>query len=400
MILHIDLNCFYASCAIAKSEGKYTPETKLAVAGDPERRHGIILAATYPAKKFGIRAGMPLWEAHGRCPGLIVVPPDYHLYMDYSDRFMKIISCYSPLMMRFGIDEAYIDYAGCEGIFGEPVTVAHKIRERVHRELGLTVSVGVGINMIRAKMGSDHKKPNAVTYLDGENWKKLIWPKPVEDLMYVGRATGRKLRSVGIATIGSLAHASPLMLKSMFGIVGNQLWMHANGLDDRRITGINEPQKCISHSMTLIKDVVDRDEICMALLYQTDRVAFRLREEQKRAGVVAVHARYSDLTGESRQATLERPTDITSEIYCTAKRLMLGMLTNKPVRQLGVRTGALTDEPEQIMLFDGERQNRLHRLDYTVDGIKKKYGSHAVMRAGTLCFDYDPKEDFTPFVRG
>lgn len=341
-----------------------------------------------------------MWEAYERCPKLIVVPPDYHMYMDYSERFMKIISCYSPLMMRFGIDEAYIDYAGCEGIFGSPLAVADKIRERVYRELGITVSVGIGINMIRAKMGSDHKKPNGITYLDDENWKKLIWPKPVEDLMYVGRATGRKLRSVGISTIGALAHASPLMLKSMFGIIGSQLWMHANGLDDRRITGVCEPQKCISHSMTLIKDVVDREEICMALLYQTDRVAYRLREEQKRAGVIGVHARYSDLTGESRQTTLERPTDITLEIYRTAKKLMLGMLSNKPVRQLGVRTAALTDEPEQIMLFDGEALNRLHRLDCAVDGIKKKYGSRAVMRAGTLCFEYDPKEDFTPFVRG
>lgn len=399
MILHVDMNSFYASCAVRDSNGLYTKDMCLAVAGDPDRRHGIILAATYPAKKLGIGAGMPLWQAKGRCPGLIVVPPDYRGYMETSDRFMAIIGRYSPLIMRFGIDEAYIDYGGCERIFGEPMEAADRIRREVCREIGLTVSVGVGENMIRAKMGSDHKKPDAVTRLDDRAWKELIWPKPVEDLMYVGRATGRKLRNLGICTIGELAGTSPQLLRAVFGVTGRDMWLHANGMDDRRITGETEPQKGISHSMTLSHDLNDKNDICRALLYQTERVAGRLREEGKRARVVGVHARYADLSGEGRQATLHSPTDITAELYCQARQLMLGMLNGKPVRQVGMRACGLTDEPEQISIFDGPRREKQHALDRAVDCIRSRYGSHSIMRGGTMGFEYDPKEDFTPFAR-
>ncbi len=399
MILHVDLNSFYASCAVRDSGGLYTNDMCLAVAGDPNRRHGIILAATYPAKKFGIRAGMPLWQAMGRCPELVVVPPDYRGYMDTSDKFMSVICRYSPLVIRFGIDEAYLDYGGCERIFGPPMEAADRIRRDVCGEIGLTVSVGVGENMIRAKMGSDHKKPDAVTRLDDRAWKELIWPKPVEELMYIGRATGNRLRGLGISTIGALAGTSPQLLRAVFGVVGQDMWLHANGMDDRRITGIAEPQKGISHSMTLPDDLKDKNEICRALLYQTERVAGRLRETGKRARVVGVHARYSDLSGEGRQTTLNCPSDITAELYHEARMLMLGMLKDKPVRQVGMRVSGLTEEPEQLSLFDGRERDKQHAVDRAVDSIRRCYGSHAVMRAGTMRFEYDPKEDFTPFSR-
>ena len=400
MILHVDMNCFYASCAIAKSEGKYNSSMPLAVAGDPERRHGIILAATYPAKVFGIRAGMPLWEAKTRCPELIAVPADYRAYMDYSDRFMAIMSRYSPLISRFGIDEAYMDYGGCEGLFGSPERAANTIRERVKRELDLTVSVGIGRNPLRAKMGSDHKKPDAVTYLDDEAWKRLIWPKPVEELMYVGRAKGRRLRGLGICTIEQLAHASSVMLMGVFGSVGRELWEHANGIDERKITGVTPPQKCISHSATLPRDIWEPADIAGAVLYQTERVAFKLREMGRLGRVVGVHLKYSDLSNEGRQTTLERPTDITDELYGAAKGLIAEMTAKKPVRQVGVSVSGLTVGPEQITLFDGAKRQKQHAIDAAADSIRKRYGSHSLMRARTMCFDYDPKEDFTPFTRG
>lgn len=400
MFLHVDLNCFYASCAVVQSEGKYTGETMLAVAGDPEKRHGIILAATYPAKRFGLRAGMPVREALERCPGLVLVAPTYRAYLDYSERFMKIISKYSPLIMQFGIDEAYFDYAGCEHLFGAPARVANEIRERVKAELGLTVSVGIGCNMIRAKMGSDHKKPDAVTYLDDDAWKKLIWPKPVEDLMYIGGATGRKLRKIGINTIGQLAAYSPTALKGMFGVNGREMWMHANGLDERTISPSLPPQKELSHSMTTPIDLVSDEDKLRALLYQTERAAFRLREMKQRATVVGVQVRYADLSFESKRAKLPRATDITEELYLAGRALMLELPKGKPVRLVGIQLGGLTGEGEQAMLFDGEERESLRRLDSAIDALKRRYGPRVVSRGGAMGREYGEREDFTPFKRG
>ncbi len=399
MILHVDLNAFYANCAVVDSGGKYKFDTPLMVAGDPAKRHGIILAATYPVKRLGVRAGMALWEAKALCPKAVVVPPTYRRYMEVSGTFMRIISSYSPLIMRYGIDEAYLDYSGCEHIFGPPIIVAETIRRRVKEELGLTVSVGVGGNMIRAKMGSEYKKPDAVTYLDDAAWRELIWPQPVEALMYVGRSTGKRLRALGIGSIERLARTSPQLLKSVFGKAGGDMWLHANGMDDQRIAAESEPQKGIGHSMTLPGDLIQQEEILRGLLFQTERVAFRLREAKMRARVVAVSLRYADLQGSCRQMTLSRPTDITQELYRAGSALMLSMLCGKPVRQLGIRVGRLTEESEQMELFGEEARERQRRLDCAVDEIRRIYGSHAMMRGGTMRFEYDEKEDFMPFVR-
>ena len=399
MILHVDLNAFYANCAVVDSGGRYTFDTPLMVAGDPAKRHGIILAATYPVKRLGVRAGMALWEAKALCPQAVVVPPTYHRYMEVSNAFMRIISGYSPLIMRYGIDEAYLDYSGCERIFGLPQEAAETIRRRVKEELRLTVSVGVGDNMIRAKMGSDYKKPDTVTYLDEAAWRELIWPKPVENLMYVGWATAKRLHALGIGSIERLARTSPQLLKSVFGKAGGDMWLHANGMDDQRIASEPEPQKGIGHSMTLQRDFTRQEDLLRGLLFQTERVAFRLRESGMRARVVAVSLRYSDLQGESRQITLASPTDITQELYRAGSTLMEAMLCGKPVRQLGIRVGKLTAQGEQLGMFGEEGRERQRRLDRAVDEIRRAYGPHAVMRGGTMQFEYDEKEDFTPFAR-
>ncbi|MDR0840553.1 MAG: DNA polymerase IV [Christensenellaceae bacterium] len=399
MILHVDLNSFYASCAVIDSGGQYTFDTPLMVCGDPKKRHGIVLAATYPVKKLGVHAGMSLWQARQLCPQAVVAKPEYHQYMRYSEAFMAIISHYSPLIMRYGIDEAYIDYSGCEHIFGPPEQVAHAIRERVKRELGLTVSVGVGENLIRAKMGSDYRKPDAVTVLDDAAWRALIWPKVVEELQFVGRATGEKLRGMGIFTIGELAQTPERTLRHRFGVTGHELWLHANGLDTRRVTDAPAPQKEISHSITLPQDLVAEEEICRALLYQTERVATRLRKAGMRAGQVGVYVRYADLSGQGKQAALPYPSDLTEELYQNARPLILALRCGKPIRLVGVHVSRLTGEAEQATIFDGPRRDAQHALDRAVDAMRQKYGSHAVMRAGTLQFEYDEKEDFTPFKR-
>ncbi|MEG1547328.1 MAG: DNA polymerase IV [Clostridia bacterium] len=399
MILHVDMNSFYASCAVMKSGGLYTFETPLMVCGDPKKRHGIVLAATYPVKKTGVRAGMPLWEAKQRCPNAVVVEPDFRLYMDYSNRFMHIIRSYSPLIMRYGIDEAYIDYSGCEHIFGPPETVAEIIRERVKRELGLTVSVGIGENLIMAKMGSDYKKPDAITSLNRESWKKLIWPLPASNLMYVGKATERKLGDMGVRTIGQLAGMSLELLKSIFGKSGADMWMHANGMDNTHIKYVEDPQKGIGSSMTLPQDVTSTKDLLAALLLQTEKVAYRLRQAGMRARVIAVHVRFDDLTSRSCQTTLEKPTDITQEIYNEARLLIPRLMIGRPVRQAGIRVAKLTSEGEQISLMDAEHREKLHRLDAATDAMRAKYGSDVLMRGSTMRFEQDEFDEFSPFVK-
>lgn len=399
MILHVDLNSFYASCAVVESGGRYTFDTPLMVCGDPKHRHGIVLAATYVVKKKGVHAGMPLFEAKARCPEAVIAEPDYRLYMDYSDKFMRIIKNYSPLIMRYGIDEAYLDYAGCEHIFGPPVQAAYTIKERVKRELGLTVSVGVGENPIMAKMGSDYKKPDAVTVLDRESWKKLIWPLPVGDLMYVGSATKKRLNTLGIYTIGALANTGLTGLKGYFGKCGLDMWMHANGMDDTRIVSEPEPQKCVSNSVTLREDITTYEQALTALLGQTEKVAYKLREMGVRAGVAGVHFRYNDFSGASRRTTLTKPTDITEELFAAIKALALTLPLNLPVRQLGVHFDKLTRECEQLSILDGERRERMHSLDAATDSMRKKYGADIINRCSMMKWDKDEYGEFTPFTR-
>lgn len=399
MILHVDLNCFYASVAALDSGGRYTSQTPLIVSGDPAKRCGVVLAATYPVKRLGVHAGMPLYEARLLCPQAIVMGTDYKRYMQLSEAFMAIIESYSPLVMRYGIDEAYLDYGGCEHIFGPADQVAQAIRGRVKRELGLTVSVGVGDTLIKAKMGSDHKKPDEVTVLDEEAWRSCIWPKPVEELQFVGRATGRKLREMGICTIERLAKTQERLLTARFGKGGHQLWLFANGMDERRIAYEHEPQKGIGHAATLAKDAYGLTAVCRALLYQTERVAARLREMGLRASLVGVHIRYADLHGAGKQGMLERPSDLTDDLYAKARQLLEALYGGGPVRQVGMRVGHFTDAPEQISLFDGPGRDAQCRLDRAVDDMRQKYGSHALMRGGTMAFEYDEREDFTPFQR-
>lgn len=399
MILHVDLNSFYASVAVLDSGGLYTPDTPLMVCGDPAKRHGIVLAATYPVKRLGVHAGMPMQQARALCPEAVIAGTDYKRYMELSESFMSIIEGYSPLVMRYGIDEAYLDYGGCEHIFGPPAKTAHTIRRRVKEELGLTVSVGVGDTLIKAKMGSDYKKPDQVTVLDERAWRERIWPMPVEALQFVGRSTGRRLREMGICTIERLAKTQERLLTGTFGRSGHQLWLFANGMDERRITYGHEPQKGIGHSTTLARDAVGLEAVSRALLYQTERVAARLRQAGLRASLVGVCLRYADLRGQGKQGTLLRPSDLTEELYAKARQLLSSLYAGGPVRQVGVRIGQFTGEPEQVSLFDDPGRDARHRLDRAVDALRQKYGSHAVMRGGTMGFEYDEREDFTPFRR-
>ena len=398
-ILHVDLNSFYASCAVADSCGKYTTETPLIVCGDPQKRHGIVLAATYPVKRRGVRAGMPVWQALALCPKAITVAPEYGRYMEYSEAFMQIIRSYSPVTMRYGIDESYLDYAGCEHLFGAPEKAANLIRERVKRELSLTVSVGVGENMIMAKMGSDYKKPDAVTVVNAQNWERLMFPLPVENLMYVGRASTKRLHAMGVQTIGDLARQDQAALQALFGVNGRAMWERAHGRDDTRLTSEPEPQKSVSHSTTLAQDAFGDAAVCAALLQQTEYAAYRLRRLGLRASLAGVSLRYADLRYESAQKRLPRATDVTDELYSALRPLALALHHGRAVRQVGVSLGRLTGEAEQLSMFEDARHMRMCALDGTTDALRNKYGFDVVRRMRTMNFTHTEKDDFTPFAR-
>ena len=400
-ILHVDLNSFYAYCAVLGSGGKYTFNTPLIVGGDRLKRHGIVLAATYPVKARGVSAGMMLNTALALCPGAIVEKADFNVYMRYSGQFMRIIQDYSPLIMRYGIDEAYLDYKGCEHIFGDAEQVAHTIRKRVKDELGLTVSVGVGGNPLMAKMGSDYKKPDAVTVVTPEFWASSIMPLPVGRLIYVGRCTQRRLSSIGIHTIGELASAPEGMLRSMFGMAGRQMWLNANGIDDTRIGGMFE-QKSISSSITLPGDVNTLDELYTALLVQLDKVAYRLRSMRMCAQNVGIYVRYSDFKGKGKQMRLLYPTDVTEELYAIARQLIAPLLCDRPIRLVGVKVSALSGGGGQISMFEDLRHERLRRMDAAIDAIRDRFGRTMILRGRALVHSMglDPEaEGFTPFDR-
>ncbi|MDO4568178.1 MAG: DNA polymerase IV [Clostridia bacterium] len=397
--LHVDLNSFFAHCAVVTSEGRYTFDTPLIVGGDASKRHGIVLAATYTVKKHGVRAGMPLREALARCPEAILVPAQYHVYSHYSDRFLSIVKRYSPVVSRYGIDEAYIDYRGCERLFGPATEVAHIIRNRVKDELGLTVSVGVGDNPLMAKMGSDYKKPDAVTVVNSQFWRERIWPMEVSNLMYVGRSTADKLNGVGIRTIGQLASASQSMLISIFGTTGKQLWLHANGIDKQLLPTANDEQKSISASCTLPGDIQTESELFSALLRQTDKVAYRLRKSGMRALVVGVSVRYSDLSHRSKQTRLLAPTDVTGELYECARELIRSLYGAKPIRQVGMRVASLISDSEQLSIFQDALHEKRRKLDVAVDALRTRYGGEVISRASTLHANEEPFENFNPFDR-
>lgn len=384
-IFHIDLNSFYASCEIVESGGKYNFDSLIAVTGNPDARCGIVLAASRPAKKFGITAGMPLKEARDLCPDISFVKARFPLYFRMSNHVMSIIRQYSPFMERYGIDEAFIDYTGCERLLGPPEQTAHVIRERIKRETGLTVSIGVSYNKLLAKMGSDYKKPDAVTVITSDNLHSMIWPLPVKDLIFVGRRTAAKLCSMGIQTIGDLAAAPIQMLKDKFGIVGITLWMNANGIDDEKVRSVQDPVKGIGNSSTLPNDALTLDEINVMLLVHSEQVAKRLREINKCCRTVQIHLKDSTLNSRQHQTTLQHPTDLTEDIYSAASRLAAEIWSREKVRQIGVRVAGLSDTTgfEQLTIFYEERHEKRRQLNICMDKLREKFGNNSIIR-GTI----------------
>lgn len=387
IVMHVDANSAYLSWTAAHmlQQGYETDirEIPSVIAGNPENRHGIILAKSIPAKKYGIKTGESLYEAKKKCPGLKVFPPDYDLYMDCSEAMFQILGEYSSLIQRYSIDECFIDYTASERKFGDPIKTAYEIKDRIKRELGFTVNIGVSVNKILAKMGSEMKKPDRVHTLFPDEIQEKMWPLPVEELFMVGRATARKLRKVNINTIGELAMANPFYLKTLLKSQGELVWNYANGVDYSRVV-INDDieQKGVGNSMTIKYDVSSAKEAKMYLLSLTERVGMRLRNKKFRAGLVAIHITSSKFERYRHQMKLYESTDSTMEIYKYACILFDQCWKGEPLRQIGV---AVTDftrqgEPEQISILDGEERMRNKALDSVIDSIREKYGNESIVR--------------------
>lgn len=379
VILHSDLNNCYASieCMLhPELQGKY-----IAVCGSTEERHGIVLAKNQKAKKCGVRTGDVIWEAKQKCPQLTVVPPHMDQYLKFSKIVRAIYMRYSPEVEAFGIDESWIDLTGSPLLRGRtPESVADEIRETVKTEVGLTVSVGVSFNKIFAKLGSDMKKPDAVTVITEDSFRRQVWPLPASDLLLVGPATAQKLARFGICTIGALARADPGFLARLLGKNGTVLWRYANGLDDSRVMPCcyDPPIKSIGHGITCTDDLTDGEEVHRIFLELSQQIGLRLRKEKLAATRVQISVRDNTLAFREFQGKLRFPTQSFTEICAAGMQLFRRRYAwARPVRSLTIRAIGLVpaDVPVQLDLFtDYAAHCRRMKLEETMDDLRRRFG--------------------------
>lgn len=388
IIFHIDVNSAFLSWEAVyrlahRGETLDLREIPSAVGGDMALRHGIILAKSIPAKKYGIQTGETLLEAQRKCPNLVLVPPHYNLYEQCSAAFMDILREYSDVVEQYSIDEAFVDMSASCHLFGSPVEAARQIKERIRNELGFTVNIGVSCNKLLAKMASDLKKPDMVHTLYPEEIEDKMWPLSVSELFFVGRATTKKLFSVGIKTIGDLAAADPIWLRSLLKKQGEIIWGFAHGVDCSPVISAPPPNKGYGNSTTIPFDVTDIPNAQKVLLGLAETVGNRLRTDHVEIRVIAVGIRYSDLSYVSHQKCLPTATNLTVEIYKHACELFEELWNGAPVRHLGIHTSRVQDGDfgRQLTLFDTTDYEKLSRMDLTVDRIRDRFGMDSLQRA-------------------
>lgn len=391
IVFHIDVNSAFLSWEavyrLCHLGGRVDlREEVAAVGGDMAMRHGIILAKSIPAKKYHIQTGESIMEALQKCPKLKLVPPNYGLYEQCSSAFMEILRQYSPCVEQYSIDEAFVDMTGTESLWGEPVAAAGRIRDQIREELGFTVNVGVSENKLLAKMASDFKKPDRVHTLWKREVEAKMWPLPVSDLFFVGRATAKKLFNMGIHTIGELAKTDPAILKSHLKKHGEVIWGFANGMDVSIVQPEAPANKGYGNSTTIAFDVTDASAAKLVLLALAETVGTRLRAAGARAEVIAVGIKNFELKYASRQMTLANATNITIEIHRCACRLFDSLWDGTPIRHLGIHTSRMKDKMDmrQLDLFDTTDYEKLERVEETVDKIRKRYGNDSVKRAAFI----------------
>ena len=408
VILHSDINCCYAAI-----EHLHHPELNgkpLAVGGDPESRHGIVLTADYIAKKYGVKTGMALWQAKQLCPEINFVSPRMDLYLRFSRMAHEIYAEYTDLQEAYGIDESWLDVTDSATIKGDGYTIAKEISNRMKSELGITVSIGVSFNKIFAKLGSDYKKPDAITTMYTDEFQTKAWNLPVGDLLYVGRSTNHKLAKIGIRTIGDLARTDEAILVSQLGKMGSVLWAFANGYDDSPVRKENTyaPIRSVGNSTTTHRDLLNDEDVKIIIYVLAESVAARLRENGFRCRVVEISIRDKDLFSFSRQRKISNATNITEEIAVEAYKLFKESYDwRKPIRSVGVRGADLVNDNywEQIDLFcDFQMREKHMKMDAAVDDIRRRFGFYSIQR-GLMFQDkvlsaVNAKEDHTVHPHG
>jgi DNA polymerase-4 len=385
MILHVDMDAFYASV-----EERDHPELvgkPLIIGGTPEGR-GVVAAANYVIRKFGVHSAMPTATALRLCPQAIVLPPRLEYYARISEQIRQIFDRYTPLVEPLSLDEAFLDVTGSESLFGPSASIGRKIKQEIREELRLTASVGVAPNKFLAKVASDLEKPDGFVVVDSQRVQEFLDPLPVGRLWGVGRVAGEAFDRLGVRTIGELRQLSPELLRRRFGESGEHFRRLAHGIDERRVVPDREA-KSISHETTFAKDLDDPHVLRAWLLELSEQAAWRLRRHKLRGRTVTIKVRFDDFQTITRSQTLDEPTDITQEIAQTA----LGLLTDRmPARRLRVRLLGVGisgfDNPEQVQvgLFADDDRRRQTRLDETADRLKERFGSNALQRASSLAY--------------
>ena len=390
LIFHVDVNSAFLSWEAVRRMADGEADIRLipsAIGGDRDKRTGVIVAKSIPAKRFGIKTGEPVSMALRKCPELFLAKPDFRLYEKNSRAFIAICARYAPALEQFSIDECFLDMSGTGSIYPDPVRTARQLADEIRDTLGFTVNIGIGENKLLAKMASDFEKPDRVHTLFLREMPEKMWPLPVSELFTVGRSTAEKLGKASIKTIGELAKSDVRVIQGLVGVkLGSQIHDFANGIDDSPVRAGREAAKGYSISTTLEDDVTDAAAARNILLALADNVAARMRGDGKRAGRVAVTIRSNDFRDRSHQTSLHSPTDITREIYELAVKLFDELWDGRtPLRLLGISLTGVTDRDcVQTSLFDDGRYDRARRLDRAVDALRGKFGADIVRPAATL----------------
>ena len=400
VIYHCDCNSFY--CSVELLSHPELRRVPTAVCGDPKSRHGIILAKNEPAKKFGVRTAETIWQARQKCPDLVLLPAHHGLYREYSKRVNAIYDRFTDLIEPFGIDESWLDVTGTLHLFGgDSRALADRIRNTVREELGLTISVGVSFNKVFAKLGSDYKKPDATTVITVDNFRQVVWPLPVTDLLFVGRAAAKVLAQYGVTTIGDLAAFDRLALTELLGKQGGQLWNYANGLENSPVApaGTYTPPKSVGNGETFSRNLIRKDEVSRGVAMLADQVAVRLRKHAMKASTLQVTIRDPNFKDICRQRPLAVPTNTARELFQAAMGILEhSWKSGAPIRAITLTAHNLIPEgeaAEQLDLFQKaapQKRERVEKLERTMDAIRSKFGKGAVTVAA-LTPEREKEED-------
>lgn len=385
VIFHVDVNSAFLSWSALKRLQNGEQDLRLiasCVGGDEQSRHGVVLAKSMVAKRYGVSTGEPIFSARRKCPGLVVVSPDFEWYVKNSRAMFDIFNAFTPDVKAYSIDEGFLDMTGMEKLMGAPLDAAAKLSSRIRGELGFTVNIGISSNYLLAKMASDFEKPDKIHTLFPDEIEEKMWKLPIGDLFGVGRHSVKALQQMGLYTIGDVAKLDRQILVSHFGKYGAQMWDYANGIESVPMVRTETKENSYGNSTTTASDIMMPEDALGILLSLAESVGSRLRLDDKRAQTVTVTLKNSDFKSRSHQCSLPYATNITNVLYETAVQLLYEMWDGNPVRLIGISAGKTFDEAyEQLSLFDTKKAEKLKKLDAAMDDIRSRFGETSVVRA-------------------